>query len=123
MPRPELERDREAQVPGSRPGRGHGLAERVGRRHDGWLPYPPAPETYRDGLAAVRRAAARAGRRAGDITPALFVSVVVTDSAERGRELLDTFSRASYGLPLTQLETIQALAAGPPKLRPLLAGA
>ena len=90
--------------------------ERVGRRYDGWLPYPPAPETYRDGLAAVRRAAAGAGRRAEDITPALFVSVVVTDSAERGRELLDTFSRASYGLPLTQLETIQALAAGPPEL-------
>jgi alkanesulfonate monooxygenase SsuD/methylene tetrahydromethanopterin reductase-like flavin-dependent oxidoreductase (luciferase family) len=90
--------------------------ERVGRRYDGWLPYPPAPEAYRDGLAAVRRAAAGAGRRAEDITPALFVSVVVTDSAEHGRELLEEFSRASYGLPLAQLETIQALAAGPPEL-------
>ena len=64
----------------------------------------------------MRRAAAEAGRRAEDITPALFVSVVVTDSAQRGRELLEEFSQASYGLPLAQLETIQALAAGPPEL-------
>jgi alkanesulfonate monooxygenase SsuD/methylene tetrahydromethanopterin reductase-like flavin-dependent oxidoreductase (luciferase family) len=86
---------------------------RIGRRYDGWLPYPPAPPAYRDGLAAVRVAAAAAGRAADEITPALFVSVVLTDSVERGRDLLATFSQASYGLPLEQLETIQALAAGP----------
>ncbi len=86
---------------------------RIGRRYDGWLPYPPAPEAYRDGLAAVRAAAASAGRTADEITPALFVSVVLTDTVERGRDLLATFSQASYGLPLEQLETIQALAAGP----------
>lgn len=51
------------------------------------------------------------------VTPALFVSVVVTDSVERGRELLGTFAEASYGMPLDQLEKIQALlAAGPPDM-------
>jgi len=50
------------------------------------------------------------------VTPALFVSVAVTDTVERGRELLGTFAEASYGLPLDQLEQIQALAAGPPEV-------
>jgi alkanesulfonate monooxygenase SsuD/methylene tetrahydromethanopterin reductase-like flavin-dependent oxidoreductase (luciferase family) len=88
---------------------------RVGRRYDGWLPYPPSPAAYADGLATVRAAAVEAGRTAEDITPALFVSVLITDSAQAGREALEAFSQASYGLPLAQLETIQALAAGPPE--------
>jgi alkanesulfonate monooxygenase SsuD/methylene tetrahydromethanopterin reductase-like flavin-dependent oxidoreductase (luciferase family) len=86
---------------------------RVGRGYDGWMPYPPEPSQYASGLAAVREAAAAAGRDAATITPALFVSVVLTDTVERGRILLDEFARASYGLPLDQLEKIQALAAGP----------
>jgi alkanesulfonate monooxygenase SsuD/methylene tetrahydromethanopterin reductase-like flavin-dependent oxidoreductase (luciferase family) len=86
---------------------------RVGRYYDGWMPYPPSADGYADGLAAVRATAAEAGRDAAAVTSALFVSVVVTDTVERGRELLRTFSEASYGLPLEQLEQIQALAAGP----------
>ena len=80
------------------------------------MPYPPSADGYADGLAAVRAAAAEAGRDAAAVTPALFVSVAVTDTVERGRELLGTFAEASYGLPLDQLEQIQALAAGPPEV-------
>jgi alkanesulfonate monooxygenase SsuD/methylene tetrahydromethanopterin reductase-like flavin-dependent oxidoreductase (luciferase family) len=87
--------------------------QRTGRLYDGWLPYPPAPSTYREGLAAARSAAAGAGRSPDGLTPGLFVSVAVTDSVESGRRLLAEFSEASYGMPLEQLETIQALAAGP----------
>jgi alkanesulfonate monooxygenase SsuD/methylene tetrahydromethanopterin reductase-like flavin-dependent oxidoreductase (luciferase family) len=89
---------------------------RTGRRYDGWMPYPPSADRYANGLAAVRAAAAEAGREADAMTPALFVSVAVTDTVERGRELLGTFAEASYGLPLDQLEQIQALAAGPPEV-------
>jgi alkanesulfonate monooxygenase SsuD/methylene tetrahydromethanopterin reductase-like flavin-dependent oxidoreductase (luciferase family) len=89
---------------------------RTGRRYDGWMPYPPTADAYADGLAAVRAAAAAAGRDKTAVTPALFVSVAVTDTVERGRELLGTFAEASYGLPLDQLEQIQALAAGPPEV-------
>jgi len=88
---------------------------RIGRRYDGWMPYPPTAEGYAEGLATVRAAAAEAGRAAA-VTPALFVSVVLTDTVEQGRELLGTFAEASYGLPLEQLEQIQALAAGPADL-------
>ena len=87
---------------------------RTGRRYDGWMPYPPSPGEYADGLGAVRAAAAGAGRDASAVTPALFVSVVVTDTIERGRELLAEFAEGSYGVPLGQLEKIQALVAGPP---------
>ena len=88
---------------------------RTGRRYDGWLPYPPEPGAYASGLATVREAATEAGRSTDDITPALFVSAVITDSVQSGREALEAFSQASYGMPLAQLETIQALAAGPPE--------
>src|ERR1700761_2561141 len=87
---------------------------RTGRRYDGWMPYPPSAGDYAGGLAAVRAAAAEGGRDEAAVTPALFVSVAVTDTVEQGRELLATFARASYGMPLEQLEQVQALAAGAP---------
>jgi alkanesulfonate monooxygenase SsuD/methylene tetrahydromethanopterin reductase-like flavin-dependent oxidoreductase (luciferase family) len=94
-----------------------GLSEsalrRTGRHYDGWLPYPPAPGTYRNGLATVRAAAAGAGRDPGAVTPGLFVTVVISDTAERGREALGLFTQASYGLEVEEAEKIQALAAGP----------
>jgi alkanesulfonate monooxygenase SsuD/methylene tetrahydromethanopterin reductase-like flavin-dependent oxidoreductase (luciferase family) len=86
---------------------------RVGRKYDGWLPYPPEPATYAEGLVAVSAAATDAGRSAAEITPALFVSIAITDSVRSGRAALEEFSQASYGLPLEQLETIQAVVAGP----------
>jgi alkanesulfonate monooxygenase SsuD/methylene tetrahydromethanopterin reductase-like flavin-dependent oxidoreductase (luciferase family) len=89
---------------------------RTGQRYDGWMPYPPSADGYASGLAAVRAAASEAGRDATGVTPALFVSVVVTGTVEQGRELLGTFAKASYGMPLDQLEQIQALAAGPPDI-------
>ena len=87
---------------------------RIGRRYDGWMPYPPSAADYASGLATVRGTAAEAGRDPAAVTPALFVSVALTDTVEQGRETLQTFAQASYGLPLDQLERIQALAAGPP---------
>jgi alkanesulfonate monooxygenase SsuD/methylene tetrahydromethanopterin reductase-like flavin-dependent oxidoreductase (luciferase family) len=86
---------------------------RIGRHYDGWMPYPPSPAGYADGLAAVRAAAVAAGRDPAAVTPALFVSVAVTDTVEQGRALLGEFAQASYGLPLEQLEQVQALVAGP----------
>jgi alkanesulfonate monooxygenase SsuD/methylene tetrahydromethanopterin reductase-like flavin-dependent oxidoreductase (luciferase family) len=96
-------------------GGGSGSARlRTGRLYDGWLPYPPSAAEYRDGLAAVRAAAAEAGRPAGAVEPGLFVSVAVTASVADGRQALAEYSQANYGMPVEQLETVQALAAGPP---------
>src|SRR5262249_44449108 len=85
---------------------------RTGRLYDGWLPYPPDPADYATGLLDVRKAAADAGRTAEDITPALFVSVRVDESVESGRRALEDYARATYGMPLEELEKIQAVVTG-----------
>lgn len=88
---------------------------RTGRLYDGWLPYPPDPADYRSGLADVHKAAADAGRPAADITPALFVSVRVDTDVASGREALDAYAHANYGMPLVELEKIQAVVTGTPE--------
>ena len=85
---------------------------RTGRLYDGWLPYPPDPADYASGLRAVRKAAADAGRAAEDIAPALFVSVRIDHDTESGRRSLDGYARATYGMPLQELERIQAVVTG-----------
>ena len=85
---------------------------RTGRHYDGWLPYPPDPADYRFGLRDIRDAAAQAGRSAAGITPALFVSVRVDSSLERGRRALEDYALANYGMPLAELEKIQAVVTG-----------
>ncbi|WP_377267026.1 LLM class flavin-dependent oxidoreductase [Peterkaempfera sp. SMS 1(5)a] len=88
---------------------------RTGRLYDGWLPYPPQPVDYASGLTAVRKAAAEAGRPDGAVTPALFVSVRVDRSAEAGRRSLGDWALANYGMPLAELEKIQAVVTGTPE--------
>jgi alkanesulfonate monooxygenase SsuD/methylene tetrahydromethanopterin reductase-like flavin-dependent oxidoreductase (luciferase family) len=56
-----------------------------------------------------------AARPPAAITPALFVSVLVTDGADGGRQALEDYSLANYGLPLEQLQSIQAVVAGSPE--------
>ncbi len=85
---------------------------RTGRTYDGWLPYPPDPADYASGLREVRTAAADAGRAEEDITPALFISVRIDDDVKRGRRALDDYARAAYGMPLKELEKIQAVVTG-----------
>jgi alkanesulfonate monooxygenase SsuD/methylene tetrahydromethanopterin reductase-like flavin-dependent oxidoreductase (luciferase family) len=85
---------------------------RTGALYDGWLPYPPTPDGFACGLAEVRLAAERAGRQTGDVTPGLFVTVLVTDAADGGRAALDHFAVETYGFGLEILDQIQAFAAG-----------
>jgi alkanesulfonate monooxygenase SsuD/methylene tetrahydromethanopterin reductase-like flavin-dependent oxidoreductase (luciferase family) len=89
--------------------------DRTGRLYDGWLPYPPDPADYRSGLDRIRGSAAAAGRPAAAVTPALFVSVLITDAADGGRQAMSDYAAASYGLSLEELQAIQALVAGPPQ--------
>ncbi|MFF7191726.1 LLM class flavin-dependent oxidoreductase [Streptomyces sp. NPDC008222] len=85
---------------------------RTGRTYDGWLPYPPDPADYASGLRSVRKAAADAGRMAEDITPALFISVRIDDDIDSGRRTMDAYAQATYGMPLGELEKIQAVVTG-----------
>ncbi|MFI6550992.1 LLM class flavin-dependent oxidoreductase [Streptomyces prunicolor] len=88
---------------------------RTGRRYDGWLPYPPDPADYRTGLHDIHRAAAAAGRPPEAITPALFVTVRIDGADEdpaHTHRTLDDYAHAAYGMPLPELEKIQAVVAG-----------
>lgn len=82
---------------------------RTGRHYDGWLPYPPDPADYTTGLHAIQDAATTADRDTGRITPALFVTVRIDRD---GRGPLDAYAQATYGMPLTDLEKIQAVITG-----------
>ncbi|OKJ65719.1 5,10-methylene tetrahydromethanopterin reductase [Streptomyces sp. CB02460] len=85
---------------------------RTGRVYDGWLPYPPDPADYASGLRDVHKAAIDAGREVKDVTPALFVSVRIDNDIESGRQALEDYARATYGMPLKELEKIQAVVTG-----------
>jgi alkanesulfonate monooxygenase SsuD/methylene tetrahydromethanopterin reductase-like flavin-dependent oxidoreductase (luciferase family) len=87
---------------------------RTGRRYDGWLPYPPDPADYASGLRDIHHAAAQAGRSPAAITPALFVSVRVDRSLASGRRALGDYAQVNYGMPLEELEKIQAVVTGTP---------
>ncbi|OMC53279.1 N5,N10-methylene tetrahydromethanopterin reductase [Mycobacterium sp. IS-2888] len=91
-----------------------GARARAGRLYDGWLPYPPTPQGYRSGLLEVRAAAQGAGRGADAVTPALFVTVLLTDDADGGRAALDHFATQTYGFGIDVVEQIQTFAAGTP---------
>jgi alkanesulfonate monooxygenase SsuD/methylene tetrahydromethanopterin reductase-like flavin-dependent oxidoreductase (luciferase family) len=85
---------------------------RTAKLYDGWLPYPPDPADYRSGLATIRETVLGEGRPAEAVTPALFVTVRVDTDEAAGRAQLDRYSRANYGMPLADLESIQAVVTG-----------
>ena len=87
--------------------------DRAGQVYDGWLPYPPTVEAYAAGLAQVRAAASAAHRP--PVTPALYLTIAVTDNRQAGRQLLNDYCLAGYGAPLDYLETIQLFIGGPPE--------
>jgi alkanesulfonate monooxygenase SsuD/methylene tetrahydromethanopterin reductase-like flavin-dependent oxidoreductase (luciferase family) len=89
-----------------------GALARTAKHYDGWLPYPPDPADYRSGLATIGETALREGRSADAVTPALFVTVRVDTDEAAGRAQLDTYARANYGMPLADLEKIQAVVTG-----------
>lgn len=89
---------------------------RTGRSYDGWLPYPPVVDDYAVGWSAVQRAAAESARGKDAVTPALYVTVFITDHVEDGRRTLDAYTRATYGMDLEALEKVQLLVTGPREL-------
>ena len=88
---------------------------RTGRLYDGWLPYPPEPADYAAGLTTIRTTATAQGRDETTITPALFATVYIDDDPIRGRAALDEYCRATYRMPVEQVEQIQFLITGSAK--------
>jgi phthiodiolone/phenolphthiodiolone dimycocerosates ketoreductase len=58
------------------------MLELTGRQADGWLPTKISPAEYADGLAAIRKAAAEAGRDSEAFTPGLLAYVLLAPDEE-----------------------------------------
>jgi len=61
----------------------------AGRMADGWLPLATDPDTYPGMLAAVRGAAAGAGRDPEAITPGLYARCVLAETREEAEAIID----------------------------------
>jgi alkanesulfonate monooxygenase SsuD/methylene tetrahydromethanopterin reductase-like flavin-dependent oxidoreductase (luciferase family) len=85
---------------------------RTGRRYDGWMPYPPEPADYASGLAALRSAASDAGRDADDVTPAMYLTVLVDNDPERGHRTAEEWCLRWYELPFEMVSSVQAFVIG-----------
>ncbi|MFI6602422.1 LLM class flavin-dependent oxidoreductase [Nonomuraea sp. NPDC050536] len=87
---------------------GEAALRRVARLADGWLPYPPAWQTYAKELAVIRNAG-------GDTaTPALYATVCLDDSPDRARLRMRASIERYYDAPLEAIGAIQAMYAGTP---------
>ena len=95
-------------------GAGEAAERRVGRIADGWMPYSPTPELYREGLERVREAAAESGRERAPI-PGLYVTVALDSSLTVAEERLSRYIEAYYGHPRELIGAIQAMYAGTPE--------
>ena len=85
---------------------------RTARLADGWLPYPPTAQQYREGWEAVTGQAAAAGRDPDQITPALMATVAIGDPVS-SQEMLERYVPTFYGYPLEIVSLLQACRAGP----------
>jgi alkanesulfonate monooxygenase SsuD/methylene tetrahydromethanopterin reductase-like flavin-dependent oxidoreductase (luciferase family) len=92
-----------------------GALRRAGGLYDGWMPYPPDPAAYADGLKVIRDNALEAGRDPSVITPSLYATVCVEERPNTSRQVFEAYCNAFYGAPLEYIETIQVFIGGSPE--------
>jgi alkanesulfonate monooxygenase SsuD/methylene tetrahydromethanopterin reductase-like flavin-dependent oxidoreductase (luciferase family) len=93
-------------------GSGPRMLRLAGARFDGWLPYPPTPDAYRDSYRHVVDAAVAAGRDPSACTPAAYLTVSIGDGAEDATAELDRYMSGYYGLPLEVMSQVQGCHSG-----------
>jgi len=89
-------------------GAGEGALRLAARAFDGWLPYLPDPAAYRAASCRLDDLALGAGRDPGDVTRALYVTVLVDGAADE----LDHWCRGYYGIGADVLASFQAVVTG-----------
>jgi alkanesulfonate monooxygenase SsuD/methylene tetrahydromethanopterin reductase-like flavin-dependent oxidoreductase (luciferase family) len=81
-----------------------GAIQRTAALYDGWLPFLPDSARYARAWDAIRERA----QRSRDITPGLYATIHLNGDEGNARAALDTYLRAYYARPLTEMEVIQA---------------
>jgi len=91
-----------------------GSMQRTARHFDGWFPIGPSPSRYAQDWAQVKSMAREAGRDAGALNGAMYVTVRMDESASRGETRIGEFMEAYYPGRGEMMKRIQAWYAGPP---------
>ncbi|MGW0535301.1 LLM class flavin-dependent oxidoreductase [Streptomyces sp. NPDC003032] len=89
------------------------VLERAALLYDGWLPFRTSAEAYARARRRLEDLCRRAGRRAGAVTPALYLTVTVGPDERGARVELDDYLEHCYGRSLAEMKAIQAYAWGP----------
>jgi alkanesulfonate monooxygenase SsuD/methylene tetrahydromethanopterin reductase-like flavin-dependent oxidoreductase (luciferase family) len=87
--------------------------ERAGKFFDGWFPVAPGPDAFGAGLAQVRAIATAAGRDAGAIAGAMYMTLALDDDAAKAEARLNSFLERYYLQPAAAIRGHQACYAGP----------
>jgi alkanesulfonate monooxygenase SsuD/methylene tetrahydromethanopterin reductase-like flavin-dependent oxidoreductase (luciferase family) len=86
--------------------------ERAGRHFEGWLPISPDAAGWAEQWAKVRAAAGDAGRDAGALVGAMYLTIAVDEDAAAANARLDGYLGRYYGAPAAVLRARQACYAG-----------
>jgi probable F420-dependent oxidoreductase len=84
---------------------------RVAELADGWLPYPPTTDAYREGRDAIAAHAAFLGR---SVTPAVMLTVNIDEDEAAAQANLAEYIQTFYGYPREIVGSLQGMAAGNP---------
>ena len=97
-------------------GTGHpaGL-ERTARHFDGWFPTGPDAEGWGERWRTVQAAAVAAGRPAGAVTGAAYLTIALDEDADAGNARIDAYLESYYGAPAAVIRRRQTAFAGPPE--------
>lgn len=87
--------------------------ERAARHFDGWFPTGPDSATWGAQWGEVQAVAAEAGRDAGAVTGAIYLTLAVDDDAGRAEQRINDYLESYYGQPAAVLRKRQACYAGP----------
>ncbi len=86
--------------------------ERAGRLFDGWFPTAPSAEAFAAGWKQVCEAARSAGRAAGALTGAAYLTLSLDADPRRAEERLASYVERYYGIPVAVMRKVQGLFAG-----------
>lgn len=83
------------------------VIDRTAALYDGWLPFLPDPEEYRQAWSRIMRLAEDAGRPADAIEPGLYATIHLDTDRARAEARLEEYVQGYYGRSLQFMSAIQ----------------
>ncbi len=89
--------------------------KRAARHFDGWFPTGPDAEGWGERWRTVQAAAAEAGRPAGAVAGAVYLTLALDDDPAAGNARIDAYLESYYGAPAAVIRRRQTAFAGTPE--------